>query len=89
MAVPRQGKVTAFLPLPACGLLSAAPATVIARGLTALRPEAEIAADWLPPLRSFKSLVGAGPACNPGTHVTDLGIACGLTDEFGRRLQRS
>ena len=39
-------------------------------------------ADWQPPVVTFKSLVGASLACNAGPHVTDMGIADGLTGEF-------
>ena len=46
-----------------------------------LRDAADAVADWQPPLRSFKSVVGASLACNPGPHVTDLGIADGSTGE--------
>ena len=30
---------------------------------------------WEPPYLTFKALVGATLACNPGPHQTDLGIA--------------
>jgi adenine deaminase len=30
---------------------------------------------------TFKSLVGASLACNPGPHVTDMGITDGSTGE--------
>jgi adenine deaminase len=32
-------------------------------------------------LLTFKAVVGASLACNPGPHVTDLGIADGSTGE--------
>jgi adenine deaminase len=38
-------------------------------------------ADWLPPLRTFKALVGASLARNPGPHVADLGICDGSNGE--------
>ena len=79
MAVAQGGKVTACLPLPLCGLFSDDPAPAVARALRALRAAAEAVADYDPPLRTFKSLVGASLACNPGPHVTDLGITDGST----------
>lgn len=79
MAVAEGGKVTALLPLPLCGLFSDDPAPVVADALRALRAAAERVADYDPPLRSFKSLVGASLACNPGPHVTDRGITDGST----------
>ena len=81
MAVATQGAVTAALRLPVCGLLSDAPATEVAAGLRALREAADAIVDWQPPLLTFKSVVGASLACNPGPHVTDLGITDGSTGE--------
>jgi hypothetical protein len=42
--------------------------------------------DWQPPILTFKAIVGASVACNPGPHVTDRGITDGSTGEiFPRR----
>jgi len=79
MAVARGEEVLALLPLPVCGLLSDAPAVQTAAALMQLREAAAMVADWDPPLRTFKSLVGASLACNPGPRVTDLGIGDGET----------
>jgi adenine deaminase len=79
MAVATNGAVTAILRLPVCGLLSDAPVTEVARELRALREAADAIVDWQPPLLTFKSVVGASLACNPGPHVTDVGIADGST----------
>lgn len=81
MAVASEGVVRALLPLPICGLISDAPAAEVALQLRALRAAADAVADWMPPILTFKSIVGASLACNPGPHVTDLGIACGTTGE--------
>lgn len=81
MAVASRGQVSALLALPVAGLISDAPANDVAASFRALRHAADQVADWLPPLRTFKSLVGASLACNPGPHVTDLGIADGTTGE--------
>ena len=71
--------MTATLRLPVCGLLSDAPATQVAAELRALREAADGIVDWQPPLLTFKAVVGASLACNPGPHVTDLGITDGIT----------
>jgi adenine deaminase len=81
MAVATRGAVTATLRLPVCGLLSDAPATEVATELHALCEAADAIVDWQPPLLTFKSVVGASLACNPGPHVTDLGITDGSTGE--------
>lgn len=82
MAVAQGGQVLALLPLPVCGLLSDAPTAEVGAQLSALRDAADRVADWLPPLRSFKAIVGASLACNPGPHVTDMGICDGATGEI-------
>jgi adenine deaminase len=81
MAVATRGSVTATLRLPVCGLLSDAPATEVAAELRALREAADAIVDWQPPLLTFKAIVGASLACNPGPHVTDVGITDGSTGE--------
>lgn len=82
MAVAKGGKVIALLPLPVCGLLSDAPVAETAQALAKLRDAAEDVADWLAPIRTFKALVGASLACNPGPRVTDMGIGDGSTGEL-------
>lgn len=77
MAVASGGTVRALLPLPVCGLVSDAPAATVAAQFAALRAAADDIAEWLPPYRVFKAVVGASLACNAGPHVTDLGIADG------------
>jgi adenine deaminase len=81
MAVAANGAVTARLKLPVCGLLSDAPAVDVAAELRALRAAADAIIDWQPPLLTFKAIVGASLACNPGPHVTDVGITDGSTGE--------
>jgi adenine deaminase len=81
MAVAQAGAVRAVLPLPVCGLLSDAPAPDVAAAFAALHAAAGPIADWQPPLLTFKSCVGASLACNPGPHVTDLGLTDGTTGE--------
>ncbi len=79
MAVAAHGAVTAVLRLPVCGLVSAAPAAQVAAEFSALRTAADAIVEWQPPLLTFKSVVGASLACNPGPHVTDIGITDGST----------
>jgi adenine deaminase len=79
MAVAKAGQVTATLPLPICGLISDAPLTTTAEIFKTLREAANQISDWPPPLASVKSIVGASLACNPGPHVTDMGITDGTT----------
>ena len=81
MAVASGGEVRAVLHLPIGGLISDEPTAAVAAQLQTLRGAADLVAPWDPPRFSFKSLVGASLACNPGPHVTDLGIADGTTGE--------
>jgi adenine deaminase len=82
MAVAMGGEILAVLPLPVCGLLSDAPTAEVARGFEALKAAADRIADWKPPFRVFKSVIGASLACNPGPHLTDLGLTDGSTGEI-------
>ena len=87
MAVATLGEVTALLRLPVCGLLSDAPGAEVTAELRALRAGADAIVDWQPPLLTFKAIVGASLACNPGPHVTDVGITDGSTgDVFASAL---
>ena len=81
MAVASGGVVQAVLHLPIGGLISDEPTHMVAAQLHTLREAADLVAPWQPPLLSFKSLVGASLACNPGPHVTDMGITDGTTGE--------
>ncbi len=79
MAVAAGGDIRAVLPLPICGLISDAATADVADQLRTLRDAADAVVDWQPPLLGFKALVGASLACNPGPHVTDIGITDGTT----------
>ena len=81
MAVASGGIVRAVLPLPICGLISDASTAEVATQLAILRQAADAVVPWDPPMLTFKSLVGASLACNPGPHVTDMGITDGSTGE--------
>ncbi|WP_342239794.1 adenine deaminase C-terminal domain-containing protein [Inquilinus sp. OTU3971] len=82
MAVAEGGAVTALVALPVCGLLSDAPAAEVAADFAAVKAAADRIVDWQPPYRTFKAVVGASLACNPGPHVTDLGLTDGTTGEI-------
>jgi adenine deaminase len=84
VAVAQAGAVTALLALPVCGLLSDAPTAEVAADFATLRRAAAAISDWPPPLASIKSVFGASLACNPGPHVTDLGLADGTTGTVHR-----
>jgi adenine deaminase len=79
MAVASDSQVRAVLELPVCGLLSDAPTADVAASFAMLRQAADAIVDWQPPILTFKAVVGASLACNPGPHVTDQGIADGTT----------
>ena len=75
MAVARDGKVEALLPLPLSGLVSDAPLEEIASAFRAIRKTIDAIVDWSPPYLVFKACFGATLACNAGPHQTDRGIA--------------
>jgi adenine deaminase len=81
MAVAAGGVVRALLKLPICGLISDAPAEETAAAFERLKQAADAVVDWQPPILTFKAIVGASLACNPGPHVTDRGITDGTTGE--------
>ncbi len=81
VAVAVGGQLRAIVELPVCGLLSDAPTAAVAAQFRALRAAAEPIAEWRPPYLVLKSVFGASLACNPGPHVTDIGIADGTTGE--------
>jgi adenine deaminase len=81
MVVVKHGQVLALLPLPVCGLLSEAEPEAVAGEFAALKMATNEVAEWKPPLRTFKAIVGATLACNPGPHLTDLGLTDGTTGE--------
>ena len=44
---------------------------------------------WQPPYRTFKALSGQSLACNPGPHLTDLGLTDGGTKEIREMVMRA
>lgn len=75
LAVARDGRIEALLPLPLSGLVSDAPLEETANGFRAIREAVDAIVDWSPPYLVFKACFGATLACNAGPHQTDRGIA--------------
>ncbi len=77
MAVAKNGDVIAKIEMPIAGMLSPAPPEVVAEKFRKLRAAADQVVDWQPPYRVFKAIEGTCLACNPGPHLTDLGLTDG------------
>ncbi|MBB2840114.1 UNVERIFIED_ORG: adenine deaminase [Rhizobium etli] len=75
MAVAKDGKIEAILPLPLSGLVTGASLADTASTFAGIRKAMEKIVDWKPPYRVFKACFGATLACNAGPHQTDRGIA--------------
>ncbi|MDR9805814.1 adenine deaminase [Rhizobium hidalgonense] len=75
MAVAKDGKIEAILPLPLSGLVTDASLKDTASAFAGIRKAMEKIVDWKPPYRVFKACFGATLACNAGPHQTDRGIA--------------
>ena len=75
LAVARDGRIEALLPLPLSGLVSDAPLEETANAFRAIRDAVDGIVDWSPPYLVFKACFGATLACNAGPHQTDRGIA--------------
>lgn len=79
MAVVQDAKVLALVEFPVAGMLSELPAAALADNFRALREAAGQVTDWKPPYWTFKAIEGTCLACNPGPHLTDLGLTDGTT----------
>ncbi len=75
MAVAKDGRIEALLPLPLSGLMTDAALEDTALTFTDIRKAMDKIVDWKPPYRVFKACFGATLACNAGPHQTDRGIA--------------
>src|SRR5581483_11207925 len=84
MAVAKEGKMIAKVDLPLAGMLSEAPPQELARAFARVREAAGEVIEWQPPYRVFKAIEGTALACNPGPHLTDLGIADGTSHQMLR-----
>jgi adenine deaminase len=82
LAVAKNGKVIAIFEMPIAGMLSAETPQQAAEAYRQLRAAAGQVVDWLPPYRVFKAIEGTSLACNPGPHLTDLGLTDGSTHEI-------
>ncbi len=75
MAVAKDGRIEALLPLPLSGLVTDASLQKTAESFADIRMAMEKIVDWQPPYLVFKACFGATLACNIGPHQTDRGIA--------------
>lgn len=82
MAVAAKGQVTALCEFPIAGMLSAESPEKVANAYAHVRAAADAVMEWQPPYRTFKALGGLSLACNPGPHLTDLGLTDGSTGEI-------
>jgi adenine deaminase len=81
-AVVQDRRVTARIAYPVAGMLSLKPPSEVAREHRAVVEAAGQICEWQPPYRTFKALEGQCLACNPGPHLTDLGLTDGTTKEI-------
>ena len=81
-AVVKDRKVVAQIAYPVAGMLSLKSPQEVARDHHAVVTAAGEICDWQPPFRTFKALSGQCLACNPGPHLTDLGLTDGTTKEI-------
>jgi adenine deaminase len=89
IVVVRGGKVVAQLSYPVAGMLSLDPPAEVARAHQRIVEAAGEICAWQPPYRTFKALSGQSLACNPGPHLTDLGLTDGTTKEIRPGLIRA
>jgi adenine deaminase len=82
MAIAKDGNLLTTLELPIAGMLSQAEPEMLAEQFRQLRNAAAEVTEWIPPYWVFKSLEGTSLACNPGPHLTDLGLTDGSTVEI-------
>jgi adenine deaminase len=78
-AVVKDGKVAASLAYPVAGMLSLDGPEEVARAHKRIVEVAGEICTWQLPYRTFKALSGQSLACNPGPHLTDLGLTDGTT----------
>ena len=88
-AVVKDGKVIAKIAYPVAGMLSLEAPAEVARLHGAMVEAAGQICAWQPPYRTFKALSGQSLACNPGPHLTDLGLTDGGTKEIREMLVRA
>jgi adenine deaminase len=81
-AVVKGERVIAQIAYPVAGMLSLKPPAEVAREHRAVVAAAGEICEWQPPYRTFKALEGQCLACNPGPHLTDLGLTDGTSREI-------
>jgi adenine deaminase len=79
MVVVQNGAVLALVEFPIAGMLSDLPPAALADKFRALRHAANRVTEWKPPYWTFKAIEGTCLACNPGPHLTDMGLTDGTT----------
>jgi adenine deaminase len=82
MAVVQNGRVLARMNMPLAGMLSSSAPEEVADSFRRVRLAAGAVVEWKPPYRIFKAIEGTSLACNPGPHLTDLGLTDGTTGEI-------
>jgi adenine deaminase len=82
MAVVQNGAVLAVVEFPVAGMLSTLAPGALADKFRAVRQAANQVTEWKPPYWTFKAIEGTCLACNPGPHLTDLGLADGTTQRL-------
>jgi len=82
MSVVRDGKLLAIVEFPIGGLLSELPPMELAGKFRVVREAANQVTDWKPPYWTFKAIEGTCLACNPGPHLTDLGLSDGTSQKL-------
>ena len=82
IAVVSNTAVTAKIAYPVVGMLSLKSPAEVGREHKAVVEAAGEVCVWQPPYRTFKALGGQSLACNPGPHLTDLGMTDGGSKEI-------
>jgi adenine deaminase len=82
IAVAKDGEVIAKVELPIAGVLSMESGDAMAAAFASVKEAAGKVIEWHPPYRTFKALTATSLACNPGPHLTDLGLTDGSTGEI-------
>jgi adenine deaminase len=88
IVVVKDGVVVAQLAYPVAGMLSLDTPEEVALAHKRIVEAAGEICTWLPPYRTFKALSGQSLACNPGPHLTDVGLTDGTTKEIRSGLIR-
>ncbi|MGA8412909.1 MAG: adenine deaminase C-terminal domain-containing protein [Xanthobacteraceae bacterium] len=89
IAVVKDAAVTAKIAYPVAGMLSLKSPAEVAREHKAVVDAAGEVCAWQPPYRTFKALGGQSLACNPGPHLTDLGMTDGGSKDIRELLVES